>query len=495
MRIWWVFIVLVVGAPLHAELFDVDFNRDGAAALRDQSSGVDINTNIKPPETPAQNLVDSPAGKVWRFGETTQVSFATKTAFKPPMTIEMWLCPTQRPLGPLSGLMQHFAYGKSGFRIALLRDPNRVTFYWDGGDKEHGVNTTATLAVGRWHHLAFTLDGEDVLKIYVDGQLDITQKLDMPFVPSPPTDVILGSYSGAIGQFVGLMRGVKISDIVKSDFSQVAGDLQKWNAPPPEGVIPKAVTTPEVDVKTLFAGDLMSVGFEGDLAATINGNRVEPVNVTPVQITEYGRFVPGIISAGSQKAFDIGPFRAIRYPTPRDFPPAKGGTISVWVKPADWFSPKGIEALKKIDWTRRKVIFHADGVQGQWGPWSLGLVVIDKPESQTVRWSAALGGQVELFHTMRLKNQQWYLLAVTWEPDTIDAKRVRARFYINGSQVDEALGNAMPMNSAGEHLNLGSTNAGVAYSGTLDEFHLLDHPLTGGQILAYYRLVHPSTND
>lgn len=494
MRIGWVLIVLVVCSPLHAELFDVDFSRDGAAALRDQSGGADINTNVKPPETPSQNLVDSPAGKVYRFGETTSVSFPTKAAFKPPMTIEMWLCPTQRPLGPLSGLMQHFAYGKSGFRIALLRDPNRVTFYWDGGDKEHGVNTTATLAIGRWHHLACTLDGEDVLKIYVDGQLDITQKLDMPFVPGPPTDVILGSYSGAIGQFVGLMRGVKVSDIVKSDFSQVVVDLQKWNAPS-EDVIPKAVTSPEVDVKTLFAGDLMSVGFEGDLAATINGSRVEPVNITPVQIMENGRFVPGIISGDSRKAFDLGAFRAIRYATPRDFPPAKGGTISVWVKPADWFSPKGIEALKKIDWTRRKVIFHADGVQGQWGPWSLGLTIIDKPESQTVRWSASLGGQVELFHTMRLKNQRWYLLTATWEPDPINAKRVRARFYINGSQVDEALGNAMPMNSAGEHLNLGSTNAGVAYSGTLDEFHLLDHPLTGGQILGYYRLVHPSISD
>ncbi|MFA7236193.1 MAG: LamG domain-containing protein [Phycisphaeraceae bacterium] len=488
MRSRWAMVVLVLFcATLRAEQFDVDFTREGAAALRDQAGGIEMRTSVK---SPRQQLVTSQAGRVWRFDENQRVSFPTKTAFKPPMTIQIWFRPLAQPLGRMSGLLQQFSYANSGLRISYLRESNLVRFDWETDGKESFIETKTPLSVGLWHHLAITLDTDNQLKIHVDGKLDVTQTLDTPFVPSSVTAVTLGTYSGQFGDFVGLMRGVKISDAVLGDFAQIPAQLQQWNATisgqeQPAAAIPAPAT--EADSRTLFDGALLSVGFEGDLSAMANGQRVEPTDIQPIEITNFGKFTAGV----RNKAFNLNAFRVVRYPVPQGFPSEQGGTISVWVRPGDWFSPRGLEAMKKADWMRRKVIFHADGAAGGRPQWSVGLEVIGPLEQQRVRWNAQLGGQVELFHKARL-DQQWYLLTIVWSPDTIDPNRVRAEFFINGRQVDEALGAKMPLNAIGEHLNIGSTNAGWAYSGEIDELNILNHPLTAEQILAYYRTMVPT---
>ncbi|MHB1157591.1 MAG: LamG domain-containing protein [Phycisphaerales bacterium] len=484
---WAMVVMLLFCATLRGEQFDVDFTREGAAALRDQAGGIEMHTSVKSPQ---QQLVTSQAGRVWRFEENQRVSFPTKTAFKPPMTIQIWFRPLAQPLGRMSGLLQQFSYGNGGLRISYLRESNLVRFDWDTGGKESFIETQTPLPLDLWHHLAITLDTDNQLKIHVDGKLDVTQTLDTPFVPSSVAAVTLGTYSGQFGDFVGLMRGVKVSDAVLSDFTQIPAQLQQWNATTGKQEQPAAAAIPapaaEVDPKTLFDGALLQVGFEGDLSAMANGRRVEPTNIQPIETTDFGKFTPGV----RNKAFNLNAFRFISYPVPQGFPSEQGGTISVWVRPADWFSPRGLEAMKKADWMRRKVIFHADGAAGGRPQWSVGLEVIGPLEQQRVRWNAQLGGQVELFHKARL-DRQWYLLTITWSPDSIDPHRVRAKFFINGQQMDEALGAKMPMTAVGEHLNIGSTNAGWAYSGEIDELNLLNRPLTSEQILACYRAMKP----
>lgn len=284
----------------------------------------------------------------------------------------------------------------------------------------------------------------------------------------------------------------RICDKVTVEFTSASETIDKGHVKPrPAGTENAPVRSESrhepVDVAKLFAGALMSVSFEGDLDAVINGRSVEPSNASLLEITRWGDFTWGVVDKG----FRLNPYHAISYVTPSGVPSADGGTISVWVRPGDWFTPQAILAMKRLNWPRQKVIWHADDVKQYRNLWRIGLKVVGKPEGKTVRWRASLGGR-DLTHQQRIDPEKWYLMTITWEPNEKHPKRMHARLFLDGRQVGESDRQTMPLRPVGARVNLGCTNAGIAFSGTLDQFYLLGRPLSPTEIASYYRQRVPS---
>lgn len=476
----------VVATSVRAQQFEVDFAKPGNLALRDTVSGVEMQGNAQPF---ADQLVETAAGQAWHFDEGTRATFPIESAFVPPMTVEMWFCPTQRPLGPVAGLLEQFAYHQGGFRLAFDRTSGQIVFKWDTEGAEHGIKSEGSLDIGRWQHLAVTISKNDTLKIYINGKLDTEAQLSPGFTASEQSWMHLGRYSGRIGPFVGLMRRVVVDDDVRSDFSATIEEVEQWNNKRESEIDKHAADTQEsapIDFapEELLSQAMLSISFDGNLNAQIDGNVISPENVDVFDISKFGQFVRGM----NDKAFELKKHHAIQYSTPTSFPSSHGGTICFWVQPADWFSPANLKSIRKNDWARRKVVLELSDMPEQGGPWVIEMDIAGDPTQKYIRWRVRMGGQVELFDEMQIEERSWYFVAATWMNDDIDPKRVRAQLYINGQRVDEALGKQMPSGPVGDYLYLGSTNPGIAYDGAFDDFYILDVPLSSDQVLGLYQL-------
>ena len=344
--------------------------------------------------------------------------------------------------------------------------------------------STTALSLQRWHHLAVTLDAQNNLTFFIDGKKDVTRKLEPAFTPCAGKDVSVGISSGVGGDFRGWIQTMKVTGKVIDDFAEVIGKLARANAADTGRPVAPAQPLPveHMDPQAPLREAIFAAAMDSDLAAQVTGQTLAPDNVNLFDIRE-GKFIPGVRGKG----FELAAGRVIRYPTPKAFPPVEAGTISAWILPGMWFTPQKIEALRKQDYLRRKTIFHGDGVPGPWAPWSLELNVVGEPNDKRLGWNCFLAGKVHLRGEQTLQPNHWYHVCVTWTKDATFPKGIRAKLFLDGQLVDEALGNELPTNSAGAHLNLGSTNAGVSYDGGIDEFLILPRAWSDAQVRGYFQ--------
>lgn len=424
--------------------------------------------------------VDGPGDTAAYFVEGQYLVGKMPAELKPPFTLEITCMPAGHALGAVGGLFEWMNHSRNGFRVGLQRN-GQALFLIQGNGKEHYVRSKSEIDPGKWTHIAYAVHSDKV-EIYINGKLDQSQAMPVPFTPAPITTLAcIGKYSGIGGTFNGVIGKVRITDGIVSSFANsvepvfVANRDTKPSSLLPE---PKAITPLPVSGVWLKENLIFSLRFNGDVSATTPAGVVEALDVNPFNL-DQGQLVDGVVG----QALDIKRYKFIKYPAPANFPPQKGGTISYWFKTGDWFSADARAFLEKNDYARKKTVFRFDPAKdGKWGPWESEIRIDGDPADHNVIVHAQLGSPFGLYVKTKLDIDAWHHVCATWGPDGGDPKLVRASLYLDGKLVDEALNSAMPANAIGENFYISNTNPGVTYSGALDELFILASPVTPEQI-------------
>ena len=140
-----------------------------------------------------------------------------------PITLEAWVRLTNPPSG--RGIVMSFAkindsVGESGIQLAVrpLEDDAHWFFGASSGDWEKPVQSKQAAAVGKWTHLAATLEGKTI-RLFVDGELVDERDLWKKFVPSKMHLVLGASPVEGPGMYyhglVGSMKEVRVSKSIR----------------------------------------------------------------------------------------------------------------------------------------------------------------------------------------------------------------------------------------------------------------------------------------
>ncbi|MFG0248875.1 MAG: LamG-like jellyroll fold domain-containing protein, partial [Phycisphaeraceae bacterium JB051] len=405
--------------------------------------------------------VDGPDGQAAYFAEGQYLVGKLPAELKPPMTMSFYVLPTGNPRGSVAGMFQQMQYGHAGFRIGYQRN-GQVCFLYEGGGKEHVVRSQSELEHHRWHHVALNITADEV-SIYINGKLDQTGKLACPITPTSEP-VMIGNYSGTGGTFNGLLGRITITQGLASSFTEQAQSVAAANAsldlqkllPQKPAVEPESISEQWVSKNLIFA-----LRFNGDVSATTPAGVVEALDVNPFNL-EQGELVDGVVG----QALAIKRYKFLKYPKPANFPPAEGGTISLWFKPGDWYTPDAIAFVKKNTYAKRKMIFTVDKAKGSpWGPWEAAVQLLGDPADQLAQVRIQLGDAFGLETKQKLDPEKWYHLCATWGRDGGDPSKTRGILYLNGKQVDVLLNTKIPTSAIDQHLIISTTNPGVTYSG------------------------------
>ncbi len=431
--------------------------------------------------------VDGPDGKAAYFAEGQYLVGKLPAELKPPMTLSFYVMPTGNPRGSVTGMFQQMQYGHAGFRIGYQRN-GQVCFLYEGNGKEHVVRSESELEYYRWYHVAFVVNVDEV-SIYINGKRDHTGKLTCPITPTSES-VMIGNYSGTGGTFNGLLGRITINQGIASSFTEQAQMVTAANAsldvdklvPESPVIKPENISEQWVSKNLIFA-----LRFNGDVSATTPAGVVEALDVNPFNL-DQGELVDGVVG----QALNIKRYKHLKYPKPANFPPSDGGTISLWFKPGDWFTPDAIAFVKKNTYAKRKMIFTVDKAKGSpWGPWEAAVQLLGDPADQLAQVRIQLGDAFGLDTQQKLDPEKWYHLCATWGKDGGDPTRTRGILYLNGKQVDEFLNTKIPNNAIDQHLIISTTNPGVTYSGQLDELMILSQPMSPQQVLGLYQSMNP----
>lgn len=432
--------------------------------------------------------VEGPGGKAAYFREGQRLHGNMASPLTPPFTLQITCLPTGHARGAVNGLFQQMSYRSNGFRAGIQRN-GHVVFLYEGNHRENFVRTKAQVSLGQWHQIAFVVTTNNA-SIYIDGKLDVSEKLKSAFIPATSAETNIGLYSGMGGTFNGLIGKVQINKGAVTDFAPQIKLIDAANDPASLAKVlptPKSVEPQELSPEELKKSLLFAVRFNGDVSATTADGMVDAVDTNLFDLKQ-GKLVDGVVG----QAIDIRAGKCLRYPTPKGLPPADGGSISIWFKTGDWFSDKAAKRYKRASYARRKMLFSSDGVKGApWRPWQGKILVVGDPSEKRVELSMQLGSRFGLFTNTQLDTDKWHNLVATWGHDKGNPKLARARLYLDSKLVDEQLSDGIPTNAMGEHFNISSTNPGVTYSGLLDEMMILDRPLTEAEILGLYQAVKP----
>jgi len=174
--------------------------------------------------------------------------------------------------------------GNVGENKWVLRHMDRKleVLVWPAGQGSQTVSTNDFLDTTdrNWHHYAFTFDGANTVRIYYDGVLKKWGTVNGPWA-STNTTVEIGC-GEHIRRLKGRIQNVRISDVVRSDFSYGAfaaitseptsaagSEISQQPAPPPTDLVIGNVVAYPADAEGQLI--VQAVLDNGGDASTING--------------------------------------------------------------------------------------------------------------------------------------------------------------------------------------------------------------------------------
>lgn len=160
----------------------------------------------------------------------TAFTLASVPVFVSPLTVSCWCCPGVLTRGDL---VTRWVNGGDGtpaadgdqYNLLYGSTSGKPQFYTAIGTLGTAMGTStgsATMAVGRWHHVVGTHDGATA-SCYLDGVLQGTVSMTMN--SSPSTDLKFGDNHGGDGAYTG-----KMSDVATWARCLSAADVAQLNA-------------------------------------------------------------------------------------------------------------------------------------------------------------------------------------------------------------------------------------------------------------------------
>ena len=216
--------------PSDADWADVAFLMKGQIA-RDGDDNITIddesssNHTVSTSGSPSQGSISPfrPDGYSTYFGGTTDYQSLPADAgnvYTAAFTIDIWVKPstiaTQSSVDPTIIL-----WNSSSHVLRLDPTGNTVDLLTHGG-ADFLTGTTA-LKINAWTHIAICRDTSNNLSLYVNGNRDDTAS-DSSSIGGSGNTVIIGTYTGSAGSFVGMMsnlRTVKGTDVYGATNSSI----------------------------------------------------------------------------------------------------------------------------------------------------------------------------------------------------------------------------------------------------------------------------------
>lgn len=274
---------------------------------------------------------------------------------------------------------------------------------------------------------------------------------------------------------------------------RVAAYYFRWTNPEPEKkIVSVSISNEQANAKSAFfvlgmtgankkAGQtnprIMHLSFDGDVDAQgANGTEIEAQGFTKMAFAA-GKFLDGV------QGKSYLPNEPIYYRVPNDWPLQGRGTISLWLKAEDWTTPERTAFNKEKDYTRTMTPFSIGSGASKYSPWGITFEV-DKKNLRDVQLRYQLGGYEEkLDATPWLKPNQWFNLAITWQPIEGKPQFSLCRSYLNGKLLSERQFDKP--NAVGTKIYIGvPDNGGQPWRGEMDELSVYNQALSPEQIAA-----------
>ncbi len=236
-----------------------------------------------------------------------------------------------------------------------------------------------------------------------------------------------------------------------------------------------AAALPSPDRLTLY------VSFDGEVTGLTRAGAIEPAEAKTA-IADVGTFLPGARGSSLQAA------NALTFDDfPRLLNPAQG-TLSLWVRPDDWFTPAQMKTYEGAGYRRKKMVLCGAPVRSNvkvpedptTGLWAIEMDAQGTPEDRKARlgiiWNNVNRPATEI---TAWKPGTWHHVAVTWE-----MAGGAIRLYVDGQQVAERKFTE-PLLPPQPILFLGNArHGGYKVDAALDELALWDTALDASAVKA-----------
>lgn len=493
-KVWFLYIFLQIflySFPLKDEntLFLVNFEEVGKLQEKVSGKEMKIKERKDTEEKGEIKWMNGIKGKSISIKGTACISGNIQYNLIPPFTIEVW-CKPSRPLGAGGFLFSRGQYRNSGIILGI--NPNlEVIVNFPGPDSSSSLKSKSVLSPFKWHHIAFTYDGEKG-KIYIDGKLD--SEGPMPNYREFKGNTTIGYSGGYYYYYQGLIEGIKISKGVKTDFSE-EGSLIKEANKDFKFTLPEvnSIDLSKIDIEKFKKDLILHIPLDGDVSAIINNNENEPIE--PVNINKF-IFDGGIFYDGGVTDTGYGSKKSLQFKlqdTKILIPGEEGVSLSCWIKINDLFKPELKERFKKLDYTRVNYIF---GIKTKdVPPWYTDhlYIYISGIDENWISLIGQLGGVKVAGDVYNLEVGKWHNLIIT--AAKTKENRIKGYLYLNGVRIGTFY-NQSPYPTPKEILEFWigvvGGNDGVLFSeadGKIDEICLWKRALSEDEVKEYYLLM------
>ena len=292
---------------------------------------------------------------------------------------------------------------------------------------------------GKWHQLVATLDGDvspEVLKIYLDGKLEVQGTIPDHSTQSPP--VILGAWSGGYGFFNGSQGSAKIYNKALSE-SEV---LQNYYQAP---IVTDGLVF-AVDAGNLVSyenGSATTYSLTGSITGTLNNG------------VGFDSANGGTWSFGSNRNTNL---KAGGDPGPFDLPGWGGYTIGIWVKRTAFGT-----------WTSGTTNY--DGIWNYY--WNHYLSFSGAHTGQNYIYGTGLGA-----YTVEM--DKWYNITMTHDNTSGNNNH---KVYANGELIQTStIANPSYTNGSPRQFFIGNWDSGWSMVGEIGMLQVYDKQITDSEV-------------
>ncbi len=228
-------------------------------------------------------------GEAFNFngdGQSMSVVAAPTLSMRNNLTVMSWFKVDQlaaaayaeifiKPLGSYAPF-DVYAYHNEGF-IKVYLDGSTT-----GTSLDMRLTSSSTITVGSWHHVAFAMDGNNLVSFYLDGQLQGTRQLSAPLMDHAIAALKVGNDNSGYGSLHGMVD-----------------ELMIFN---------RALTAGEIDA--VYRADSAGICFRPNAAPVAVADRYQTgLNTTLNQL------VPGVLSNDSDADGDLLTVTLVTTPT------------------------------------------------------------------------------------------------------------------------------------------------------------------------------------
>jgi len=227
------------------------------------------------------------------------------------------------------------------------------------------------------------------------------------------------------------------------------------------------------------------IGFDGDIdAIDAAGNFID------AQGYNQAAFDAGTFTDGMRDKGYIPGTPPIYYPAPSRFAAEGQGTISLWLKPADWRTPERRDLHRRAGYTRTMRPLSSEGGRS----WSIAVEVSEQDYS-SLRLSADISGlSVATDATQLFEPDRWTHILIRWLPNPQREGQTRVQLFADGKLI-ETRDHQGTADQAPKLLYVGMPrNGGQPWRGGMDELSIWNKPFTDAEIQEMLRSARSDQN-